>query len=369
MLSITALPARQGDSIWIRWGDPAAPHQLLIDMGTEGVGQDVSRRILALAESERVFDLLVVTHVDADHIGGILTCLADDDAVPIPGLAIGDVWFNGFPHLHGNVVPGTAAGPGLEPMGPAQGERVAEWLKGQAWNAAFNGGPVQRIPGQAPISVNLHDGLTLTVLGPTPQRLAELEPVWKDEVALALAKGTLTAVSPGLEPMGPKTRPELDDSHDLRELADRLTVPDHSEANGASIVLLLRYQGRSVLLAGDAFAPDVEAGVTALSPDKPLHLDAFKVPHHGSQNNVTAALVAAVDCDRWIFSSDGSRFRHPDPTAIARILVGGLSRPTNLAFNVPSTFNGWWDDPTWMGLFDYVPVYGTAQDGITIELD
>src|SRR4029450_12112653 len=104
MLTLTSLNARQGDALWIRWGDPAAPHQFLVDMGTEGVGEDLSTRILALPEAHRVFDLLVVTHVDRDHIGGVVTCLADA-AVPIPGLVIDDVWCNGFPHLHGGAVP------------------------------------------------------------------------------------------------------------------------------------------------------------------------------------------------------------------------------------------------------------------------
>jgi beta-lactamase superfamily II metal-dependent hydrolase len=368
MLSITTLNARQGDAIWIRWGDGAAPHQLLIDMGTEGVGDALSARLLTLPEDQRAFDVLVVTHVDRDHIGGVLTCLADDDAIPIPGLVISDVWFNGFPHLRGGVVPGAAAGTGLEAMGAAQGERLAAWLKGRAWNAAFGGAAVVRTPQQSPSTVALHDGLTLTVLGPTPTRLEELEPVWRDEVAIALAKGTLTTVSPGLESLGPKTPPDLETKDDLRDLATRPTVPDDSEANGASIVLLLQYRGRSVLLAGDAFAPDVVDGIEAVSPGAPLRLDAFKVPHHGSQNNMSAELVAAVDCAQWILSSDGTQFRHPDPTALARIISGSRSRPARLAFNAPSTFNGWWSNPTWQGLFDYETSCGTTADGITLQL-
>ena len=339
MLTLTSLNARQGDALWIRWGEvTSAPHQLLIDMGTEGVGKAIASRILALPESQRVFDLLVVTHVDRDHIGGVVTCLADA-AVPIPGLVIDDVWFNGFPHLHGGVVPvpGAPAGPpGLEPMGPAQGEQLASWLKGRRWNAAFNGAAVVRTAGVAPITVTLHDGLTLTVLGPTPDRLTQAETVWKEEVAAALEKGQLAEVSPGLEPLGPKTPPVLDDLVDLQVLAEHANVPDPSETNGSSITLLLEYHGRRVLLTGDAFAPDVAAGIAALSPGAPLHLDAFKVPHHGSQNNMSVALVAAVDCDRWLFSSDGTQFRHPDPTAIARILIGDSSKPARLAFNAPA---------------------------------
>ena len=367
MLSITALNARQGDALWIRWGDAADPHQLIIDMGTEGVGKGVASRLLALPQDKRVLDLLVITHIDADHIGGVLTCLADVDAPDIPGLVIKDVWFNGWPHLNGQKVAVPGAPPGLEPMGAAQGERLASWLKGRHWNAAFGGGAVLRTPGVPPLVATLHDGLTLTVLGPTQTRFDELKPVWKDEVEIALEKGTLTEVSPGLEGMGPKTPPELETKADLDFLAATVTDGDPSEANGASILLLLEYQGKRVLLTGDGFGEDVLDGIRAISPNDPLTLDVVKAPHHGSQNNVSKAMVAAVDCPLWILSSDGTRFRHPDPVALARILTTS-TQPVEFVFNAPSTFNGWWSNPDWIALFGYTPTYGTTQDGITVTL-
>jgi hypothetical protein len=360
MLSVTALPARQGDAIWIRWGDTHAPRHLLIDMGTEEIGEQIRSRILALPEAERVFELLVVTHVDRDHIGGVLTCLAEAD--PIPGLVIKDVWFNGYPHLTGGGLHTT-----LKPMGPAQGERFATWLRTQTWNAAFGGGPVQRKPGEPPPSVTMHDRLTLTVLGPTPQRLRELEPVWKDEVEKALHKGTLTTVSPELMPMGPKEPPILEDAEDLRQLAATATPADSSAANGASITLLLRYQDRSVLLTGDAFAEDLVAGIGAANGVGRLQLDVFKLPHHCSQRNVAKGLVAAVDCEYWLVSTDGTQFRHPDPIALARIILHSDRRPPKLAFNVPSKFSGWWDNADWRELYGYETLYGTSEDGLTIS--
>jgi hypothetical protein len=361
MLSLTMLPARQGDALWIRWGDPDQPQQLLIDMGTEEVGTQLRERLLALPPSARRFELMVVTHVDRDHIGGVLTCLAEAD--PIPGLVLGDVWFNGYPHLMGGSVRTI-----LEPMGPAQGERLAVWLRQHSWNSAFNGGPVKREPGQDPTAVDLAGGLRLTVLGPTPERLRELEPVWKDEVAEALRKGTLTTVSPGLEPMGSKAPPELETAEDLAELAERRTAQDNSEANGSSIALLLQYGGRSVLLAGDAFADDLVSGIQAVAGDGRLALDAFKLPHHCSQSNVTKDLVDAVDCSLWLVSTDGAQFRHPDPTALARIIRHSASRPPRLAFNVPSTFNRWWANDAWCRRYHYETQHGTKRDGLTLGL-
>ncbi|MFO1756567.1 MBL fold metallo-hydrolase [Pseudomonas aeruginosa] len=70
MFSIQMLPAREGDAIWVRWGEEEAPYQMLVDTGTEEVGRVLSQKIGALPESQRNFEAVVVTHVDADHIGG-----------------------------------------------------------------------------------------------------------------------------------------------------------------------------------------------------------------------------------------------------------------------------------------------------------
>jgi beta-lactamase superfamily II metal-dependent hydrolase len=362
MLTIELLPARQGDAIWITWGDEASPHRMMIDMGTEGVGKAVRERILALPEASRRFDLLVITHVDRDHIGGVLTCLAEAD--PVPGLRISDVWFNGFQHLNGEVVRSS-----LEPMGPAQGERLSAWLRGQAWNKEFRGGPVQRVPEEEPPTVTLHDGLKLTILGPTPDRLKAFIPKWKEEVQKALEKGTLTEVSPGLEAMGPKVPPILETPQDLELLAETHNTPDGSEANGSSIALMLEYDGKRVILAGDAFSGDLVAAIESLGREGRLAVDAFKLPHHGSKKNVFRDLVESVDCQRWVFSTDGTQFRHPDPVALARVVTYSTVRPPHVAFNVPSKFNGWWDNDDWRAMYGYTTEYGSGEQGLTLSLD
>lgn len=368
MLEITMLPARQGDALWIRWGEANEPHQIMIDMGTEEIGNRVRNILENLPVSQRSVDLLVVTHVDRDHIGGVLTCLAEAD--PIPGLEIKDVWFNGFQHLSGGTVAQSGGGGGgsLEPMGPAQGERLSSWLRKQVWNKAFNGGPVQRVPGENPKTVTMHDDLTLTILGPTPARLEEFIDTWVEEVQLALEKGQLTEVSPGLESMGAKTPPVLEEAGDLEFLAETDNSTDDSKANGSSIVLLLEYKGRKLLFAGDAFSGDIVEGLRAVGGDERIKLDAFKLPHHCSKNNVLRSVVIAVDCERWLVSTDGTQFRHPDAIALARVITYSKLRTPILLFNEPSTFNGWWDNENWKILYDYTTLYGTKEAGLTIPL-
>ncbi|HET9944801.1 MAG TPA: MBL fold metallo-hydrolase, partial [Actinomycetes bacterium] len=129
-MELTFLDARQGDAIWVRWGEG---RQLLVDMGTSGTGRALADRFRALPEDRRAFELLVVTHVDTDHIGGVLTGLVDP-AEPVP-VTFADVWFNGWEHLNG-LVPADERSE-LEPMGGVQGELLTTWLRDHAWNDAF----------------------------------------------------------------------------------------------------------------------------------------------------------------------------------------------------------------------------------------
>jgi hypothetical protein len=366
MLEMTMLPARQGDAIWICWGDTDDPHRMIVDMGTEEIGERIRKDIETLPEDQRKFDLLVVSHVDRDHIGGVLTCLAEAD--PIPGLEIKDVWFNGFQHLSGGSVLQSDDGDyNIEPMGPAQGERLSSWLRKQKWNKAFEGGPVWRISGQTAEPIKLYDDLKLTILGPTPKRLEAFIDTWVEEVQEALAKGNLDEVSPGLESMGSEEPPVLEEEQDLEILAETDNSPDRSEANGCSISLLLEYKGHKVILSGDAFSDDLVDGIRAVCGNEPLKIDAFKLPHHGSKKNVFKSLIESIDCNRWLFSTDGTQFRHPDAVALARVITYSKVRTPLVSFNVPSKYNNWWNSDDWKKMYDYKTEYGTEKNGLTLK--
>lgn len=363
MLQITSLPAREGDALWIKWGDEASPFQMIIDMGTEAIGKKIRSSLEQLPEDQRKLELLVISHIDRDHIGGVLTCLAEAD--PLPGLEIEDVWFNGFTHLSGGSV---APAPGnLESMGAAQGERLSQWLRTQNWNKAFAGSAVVR-EGQ-PSTISLADDLKVTILGPTPERLAELEPTWVEEVHKAIERGSLDndEVSPGLEAFGTDDPPELEFDDSLELLAVSHNKRDPSEANGSSIALLLEYQGRKLLLSGDAFAEDIAEAIAEISPDEKLALDVFKLPHHGSRNNVHKEIIENVDCERWLISTDGNRFKHPDAEAIARIITHSNQPEPLISFNVPCKFNQWWDNPDWISRYGYRVEYGDIDEGLTLS--
>lgn len=361
MLSIQMLPAREGDAIWVRWGEKCSPYQMLIDMGTEDVGKVLRQKISALPEAQRIFEAIVVTHIDADHIGGLLSFFVDSEKPP--GVSVKDFWFNGYLHLDGRRSSST-----LEKLGAVQAERLTNWLISQPWNTLLDGGSICRREGEPLKVIELAGGMRVTILGPTVQRLKELKPDWEKEIRIATQKKEQARSASGLEPMGANLSLELPSTQSLKKLAKQKPLQDTRTANGSSIVLLLEYDDKRILLAGDAFAKDLVEAVTHFSPHLPLQLAAFKVPHHCSRGNISEQLIATINCQNWLISTDGSRHKHPDDEGIASILHYGKYSPANLLFNVGSKYNSKWSNSEWQARFNYSTAYGSDEDGYSLDL-
>src|SRR3954468_675090 len=96
MLRIEMLPAAQGDAIWVEWGSVIDPFRALVDGGPATTYRHLRNRVTSLGTRPRL-DLVVVTHIDRDHLEGIVRLLQDRKVL---GLRVGDIWFNGWPHVN-----------------------------------------------------------------------------------------------------------------------------------------------------------------------------------------------------------------------------------------------------------------------------
>src|SRR5690606_8585225 len=110
------LPAAHGDCLWVEYGDGHTVNRVLIDGGPAHTYPALRERILHLPAGHRRFGLLIVTHIDADHIEGVIRLLQD---APALGCRFERIWFNGWEQL--NRVPDPA---GL-PLGAMQGEYLS----------------------------------------------------------------------------------------------------------------------------------------------------------------------------------------------------------------------------------------------------
>jgi hypothetical protein len=90
-------------------------------------------------------------------------------------------------------------------------------------------------------------------------------------------------------------------------------------------------------------------------PPKPLASVALLLPHHGSRYNLSPELLALVDCRRFLISSNGSYFDHPDGETISRILT--TVRGAELIFNYRSEEALVWLDDDLIDQWRYTPTY------------
>jgi len=294
MISVEALPADDGDCLWVEWTAPDGIHRMLVDGGRYPAGlMDRLRR--QRPDEQLVFDVVMCTHIDIDHIGGLLPLFRR----PPPGFVAKDMWFNGPHHLR------------EDGLGPDQGDQLTELLVAarQPWNVAFGKRAVV-VPSSGSLSTVRLPGLEVTLLSPGRDRLERLLRKWPEVVQEEVA-------------LVPKRPPDTlgDRNTPLVELAAAPYKPDSSVANGSSIaVLLTDDDGSTVLLGADAHAEVLVTALRRLKPAGRIPVTLCKLPHHASAYNVSPALLATLDCRDWLVSTSGARHGHPDRAAIARIL-------------------------------------------------
>lgn len=101
---------------------------------------------------------------------------------------------------------------------------------------------------------------------------------------------------------------------------------DTSVHNLSSIVVLVEFAGKRILLTGDArgdFILDSLKEANLLKNGR-ISVDIFKVPHHGSVRNAAAELFETIIAKHYVFSANG-KFGNPDPPTLGLLFA---ARPT-----------------------------------------
>src|SRR4051812_26431012 len=226
-ITVEGLEGAYGDALWIECARAGRPWRMVVDGGPPEAAGALAARVDALPPGERELDVVVVSHIDSDHIGGMLPLLARDD------LEIGDDWFNGLPQLPPEDQ--------LARRSVAEGQDLAELLTGATggrplpWNRVVGGSALVTDGDRSFRELPLGDGPKITLLSPTPKRLRALRRMW-DRAVTRLQRGEpeeMGAAAP-IEPLG-----------DLHALAGAETANDTSVPNGSSIAFLLEHRGAS----------------------------------------------------------------------------------------------------------------------------
>lgn len=295
-LTVRFFDSDGGDAIWIRFlGNDQKWHNILVDGGYRGAYDTVFKPVLKdIKNAQELVDLWVVTHIDLDHIGTVLEFIKDEDIIAKESL-VTEYWFNHavfkIPGTNGKIgfKEGTALRTYLEGIGKLTPDKITKETK----------------------DVDLF-GLKLTLLSPTPEKIALADLDWIEREKKLPTK------------MG---RTESDHAKKLEDFAGSKFEEDKDLANGSSITFLMSFQGIKGLFLADGHPSDIITALQELNytPDCPLLLSFVKAAHHGSKKNTSPELLKLIKTPVYAFTANGISNKHPDKEALARILNYNLS--------------------------------------------
>ncbi len=315
MLIFEALRAKFGDSLLLHYGTKQKPRLTVIDGGPPGVYNDALKPRLEAVRKERKLaektpldiDLMMVSHIDADHIAGVLELVRKlkdlrDSKKPVPW-KIERFWHNSFDDLLGNddvsvasaasVMSPASLGGMLQPEGSlilasvGEGRDLRKLLDalGLGGNPPFNG-----LVRAAKKKITLGN-LKLTVIAPSDKNLLALQKDWDKKVKALLEK-----------------------EKKAEARAEIASYVDRSVYNLSSIVVLAEAHGKRILLTGDGRGDHTlegleEAGL--FDENGQIEVDILKMPHHGSERNIDADYFEKIHARHYVISADG-KFDNPD---------------------------------------------------------
>lgn len=345
MFRLEVLPARHGDALLLHFG---AGKLAVIDGGPATVYRNALKPRLDAIRLERGIpagrpldiELMLVSHIDADHITGLLELTRamkdlQDSRQPVPW-RIKRFWHNGFDDVVSNAGATSAAGGAsrgghafaadadvfaasatLTPASVTQGRDLAKLLPALKLdrNKPF-GGLVQYRTSAKPVTIG---GLTLRVVGPNEDNLDLLRKDWAKKVVAVIRKE--------------KT------SDPAAVVADYV---DRSPYNLSSIVLLAACGGKTMLLTGDGRGDHTlsELKKAGLLTRGRLEVDLLKLPHHGSSRNVEQDYFDTIQARHYVISADGY---HSNPDIETLEMLSASRRDDGFTIYLTYPYSEWRD--------------------------
>lgn len=252
-------------------------------------------------QENKSIDLLVVTHTDSDHIGGMLSLIKDENA-PI----VKEFWYNYSPDdlqtSDGN----------YSKKSIKQGIKVRDYLIKKGENV--NNSPILSA------YVAEFKNLKIQVLSPNQQKYDDYIKFWGKEIKKTYKQ---------------KTGDENDYLTKVVDFQDQKFVEDDAFPNGSSIAFLLSYFDFKILFLADSHPSVVVESLCKLgySKENKLKVDYVKLSHHGSAFNISKEFIEMIDCENYIVLTDGSNHSLPNKKTLAKIAIQRKEIGTKFYFN------------------------------------
>lgn len=337
MKALEAFSAAEGDALLLHYDDPTGQRYAIVDGGPGHTFRDVVAPRLAALDSSgnglRI-EFVVVSHVDGDHVDGLLDWF-EDLVAAAPGASTDRLFWNSPRAMAHPVAPAGGKPPPARrtaiedalaqlqvPAGLAvtiQSYATGTQLDGLAVQAAIDVNPPHqtRLLAGDTLPKKVVGPLKITVVGPSAKLLDKMLKEWQAKAPIDVTPASI----------------------------------DNSATNLSSLMLHVRVgKNKTLLLCGDARADHLLEGLKVAkmpaTPASPLHVSVLKVPHHGSDRNLfsgtadTWKFFESVLADHYVFSADGLH-DNPSVRSVEHVVEVNKNRTCTMWFTTdPTTLNG-----------------------------
>lgn len=304
--------AQNGDCTLIQFQDEYNINRnILIDGGLAeacyneslNIGGELKETLEKIKKDKEYIDLLILTHIDDDHIKGILEWFKRD--INARDL-IKKVWFNSGklisesleieenPNLKINIEDKDVVTTGIN-----EGIDFENYIsENHIWERNLI------MSGQI---INFYN-VEFNILSPNKEALKKLLELYEEKAPSSLTAG--------------KKDWDISISEFIENEKKNKFSEDRSVTNGSSISFILKYKDRVLMFLGDSHPTKITNALIELgySQENPIVLDLLKVSHHGSKNNTHKNFLKHIKSDNYAILTNSETHNHPHKRTLARII-------------------------------------------------
>jgi hypothetical protein len=386
-MSIKLFPAEYGDCIMLSIGK-GNQYNILIDGGLSKTYQKyIKSEIQHIKEKRQKIGLLVCTHMDNDHICGLIQVLKETN----PDF-IDNVWYNGFFQIVNSrfysqkenyftdrdnkildeIISQGVVSDSEQEIGINEGMSLGVLIEESKipLNLVVEGRAIcsELVENRYEIATNIF----ITVLGPSKNNIIELEDHWKKDM---VSRNYMFRVSDKIKlteafeyqiecikSIYTNESFKICENEDLTKYIGDLSERDESIVNRSSISFILEYNKRKYLFLGDTVIDKTILKNIENVVGFEYRFSAIKLPHHGSRYNITHDFISRYSADEYYCLTNSIKYGHPDLEVLATILCKD-SKFKKLIFNYPIDKAYFLNKEEWKEKHNYEVIIG---DGKTI---
>lgn len=298
-MRIRVLKANVGDSIIISYGKENNIH-ILIDGGTgHECFKSLKDFMKKIQEKEQKIKLVVLTHIDNDHINGILQIMKEEGFKTQK--IVENMFFN-----YGKLLNDQLKVSSKEIICIPNQDTKIGYKEGMELEVLLNKSEIRHNWCIKEGDTYQIEGAKMTILSPDIDTLKRFQTHWERE-----------------DEKTTKASANQEGYEAIEVLSEKRFEGKNSLANQSSIAFIFDYENYRLLLLGDATARKLEQALQKLgySETNKLKVDCCKISHHASSNNTSNELIKMLDCNNYIISTCMTGNKRPSKECLSRIIT------------------------------------------------